>query len=143
MKYLTAAATLLALSGIQQVEAAQCVTATEHSEAAIEQLEESWSRAYWTGDTDFLQCLYSPKLISADSRGKLTGKDEDIASSLKNRGKQWTPKPHAYQRTIAMFGNTAVATSFKGDDTHGFRVTDIYEYDGKQWHAIFSQDTKY
>ncbi|WP_250625976.1 nuclear transport factor 2 family protein [Pinirhizobacter soli] len=144
MKYLAVAAALLTLSVAHQGQAAErCVTATEHSEVAIQQLEESWSRAYWTGDTAFLQCLYAPKLLSADSRGKLTSKEDDIASSLKNRGKQWTSNQHAYQRTIKIIGNTAVATSFKGDDAHGFRVTDIYEYDGKQWHAIFSQDTKY
>jgi len=144
MKYVTFAALLLVTSTAQEAYAAEaCVTEAEHSEAAIQRLEESWSRAYWTGDTAFLQCLYDPKLLSADSHGKLSSKEDDIASSLKNRGKQWTSNQHAYQRTVRIFGNTAVATSFKGDDEHGFRVTDIYEYDGTQWHAIFSQDTKF
>ena len=144
MKYAAAAALLITMLFAQKGQAAEnCVTETEHSEAAIQRLEESWSRAYWTGDTAFLQCLYATKLLSADAQGRLSSKEDDIASSLKNRGKQWTNHLDAYQRRISMFGNTAIATSLKGDDTHGFRVTDIYEYDGKQWHAIFSQDTKY
>ena len=111
--------------------------------AAIRQLEMDWSKAYYTGDSAFLECLYAPEFRSADTKGKLDSRDDDIAGSRKNIGKPWTFKPDAYQRQVWMTANTAIATNFKGDDVHGFRVTDIYEYDGRRWHAIFSQDTKY
>jgi hypothetical protein len=125
--------------------AAGCTTQSrqDNSESAIRKLEKSWSKAYWTGDAAFLECLYAPGFQSADSRGKLHSKDEDIAGSRKNLGKPWKDGPNGYQVDILMFPHTAVATSFAANGTHGFRVTDIYEYDGRRWHAIFSQDTKY
>lgn len=113
------------------------------SKQAIRQLESAWSKAYWTGDSAFLECLYAPGFQSADSKGKLDNRTDDIAGSKKNIGKVWTSKRHEYHSDIFMTPHTAIATSFKGDETHGFRVTDIYEYDGQRWHAIFSQDTKY
>ena len=113
------------------------------SEAAIKELEKQWSRAFYTGDTEFLECLYASNFRSVDSKGVLTDRAQDIASATKNVGKSWTYDPNKYQTSIFMHLHTAVATFFRGDSEHGYRGTDIYEYDGKRWQAIFSQSTKF
>jgi hypothetical protein len=115
----------------------------ENSEVAIRQLEQQWSQAYWTGNAQFLECLYAADFQSVDSKGKLHARAEDIAGSLKYTGKSWAFDPHKYQVVIIMHPHAAIATNFRGDAEHGFRVTDIYEYDGAHWHAIFSQDTQF
>jgi hypothetical protein len=138
------ATAILSLCATMSVHADECAMrgAEAYTEEAIRQLDMNWSKAFWTGDTAFLECLYAPNFQSADSQGKLHSKADDIASARQNVGKTWKPNT-AYRRVILMSPHTAIATSFKGDDSHGFRATDFYEYDGKQWHAIFAQDTKY
>lgn len=113
------------------------------SEATIKELEKQWSRAFYTGDSEFLECLYTANFRYADSKGVLNDRAQDIADSLKNVGKTWTYDPNKSQTSIFMHGHTAIATFFRGDAEHGIRGTDIYEYDGNRWHAIFSQSTKF
>jgi hypothetical protein len=115
----------------------------DESEAAIRLLEQKWSEAYWTGNAAYLECLYAPNFASADSKARLTSKAEDIASSQRNVGKAYTHDASKYEVNVAMHLHSAVATSFKGDATHGWRITDVYEYNGRHWQAIFSQTTKY
>jgi hypothetical protein len=113
------------------------------SEAVIRQLDQKWSQAYWTGDTAFLECLYAANFESADSKGELTTRTQDIAGALKNVGKSWTYDPQKYDTKVFMHPHTAVVTFFKGDSAHGYRGTDIYEYDHGRWHAVYSQSSKY
>jgi hypothetical protein len=113
------------------------------SEATIKQLEKQWSRAFYTGDTAFLECLYAANFRDVDSKGALADRVQDIAKAAKNVGKSWTYDPNKWQSSIFMHLHSAVATFFRGDLEHGTRGTDIYEYDGKHWHAIFSQSTKF
>jgi hypothetical protein len=113
------------------------------SEATIKELEKQWSQAYYTGNSEFLECLYAPQFRSVDSKGVVTDRAQDIASSQKNIGKTWELDQHKYQTSIFMHLHTAVATFIRADSEHGYRGTDIYEYDGKHWHAIFSQSTKF
>ena len=115
----------------------------DDSEAAIKELEKQWSRAFYTGDSEFLECLYAPNFRNVDSNGALTDKAQDVANAAKNVGKSWTYDPNKHQTSIFMHRHTAIATFFRGDSDHGYRGTDIYEYDGKRWHAIFSQATKF
>jgi uncharacterized protein DUF4440 len=113
------------------------------SEATIKELEKQWSQAYSTGDTAFLECLYGSNFRNVDSKGVLTDRAGDISSAVKNVGKSWTYDPTKYHTSIFMHLHTAVATFLRADSEHGYRGTDIYEYDGKRWHAIFSQSTKF
>jgi hypothetical protein len=113
------------------------------SETTIKELEKQWSRAFYTGDSEFLECLYAANFRDADSNGVLNDKAQDIAKSLNNVGKTWTYDPKKYQTSIFMHRHTAIATFVRGDSDHGYRGTDIYEYDGTHWHAIFSQSTKF
>lgn len=140
---LSTAAVLLSLPGVSSA-VAPCATrpAEADSQAEILKLERQWSRAYWTGQTDFLECLYAPDFVSISSDGKAHNRKHDIDGSIKYVGKSYTP--HGGLRTdVLMHQNFAIATSIKIDVAHGLRVTDIYAYDGRHWHAIFSQDTKY
>lgn len=114
-----------------------------HSEAVIRQLEASWSQAYWTGDSAFLECLYAPNFQSVESNGTLNSKADDIASARTHVGKTRKSGANGYRQEIFMSPHTAIATNIKGDKAHGFLVTDVYEYNGERWHAIFSQATKY
>jgi hypothetical protein len=113
------------------------------SEATIKELEKQWSRAFYTGDTAFLECLYDSDFRNVDSNGELIERDQDIAGAIKNVGKSWNYDANKNQSSIFMHLHTAVVTFFRGTAEHGYRGTDIYEYDGKHWHAIFSQSTKY
>jgi hypothetical protein len=113
------------------------------SEATIKELEKQWSRAFYTGDTAFLECLYDSNFRDVDSNGELIERDRDIAGAIKNVGKTWNYDANKNQSTIFMHLHTAIVTFFRGNSEHGYRGTDIYEYDGKRWHAIFSQSTKY
>lgn len=112
------------------------------SKAEILKLEKQWSRAYATGHSDFLECLYAPDFVDFDARGKVHERANDIASSLKNVGKSYTPSGQWVTRVL-MHPNYAIATSIKTRATHGRIVTDIYAYDGHRWHAIFSQDANF
>jgi hypothetical protein len=113
------------------------------SEATIKELEKQWSRAFYTGDSEFLECLYAAHFRNVDSKGNLTDRVQDIVSATKNAGKSWTYDPTKYQTSIFMHRHTAIATVFRGDSEHGYRGTDIYEYDGTRWHAIFAQSTTF
>lgn len=128
----------------QASHARSCTTQPDQpeSEAAIRMLELQWSRAYWTGDTNFLECLYAADFLSVDSRGELHDRTDDIASSMKHAGEQWKPGGGQSIR-ILMHPRQAIVTTVKAGAVHGLRVTDIYEYDGRHWHAVFAQDTKF
>jgi hypothetical protein len=128
-----------------RVYAADCSSLPKQdaSEATIKELEKDWSRAFYTRDTDFLECLYAPNFHDVDSKGVLRERGEDIASAKNNVGKSWTYDPNKNQTSIFMYRHTAVATFVHTDAEHGYRGSDIYEYDGKRWHAIFAQGTRF
>jgi hypothetical protein len=127
------------------VYAADCsvLPKQDASEITIKELEKQWSRAFYTGDSEFLECLYAANFRDVDSKGILADRAQDIAKAAENAGKSWTYDPNKVQTTIFMHRHTAIATFFRGDSEHGYRGTDIYEYDGEHWHAIFSQTTKF
>lgn len=115
----------------------------DHSEAAVLKLDEEWSRAYSTGDQAFLECLYATGFASANANGALRSRDEDIAGARKNIGKSWSPDGHKYNKAVQMFPHAAVVTMVRKDGEHSTRITDIYEYDGRRWQVMFTQDTKF
>lgn len=140
---LSTATLILCVPGVSSA-AAPCATrpVEPNSQAEIRNLERQWSGAYWTGHTDFLECLYASDFVSISSDGSAHDRKHDIDGSIRYVGKSYTP--HGGVRTdVLMHQNFAIATSIKVHAAHGLRVTDIYAYDGRHWHAIFSQDTKY
>lgn len=144
-KLISAVAWILLIQLSTTVRALDCssLSAQDASEAEIRRVDVDWSKAYYTGDKAFLECLYAANFFSADSSGVLHSREDDISGSSKFIGKTWIPNQHQYQREVRMYAHTAIVTMLRGDTSHGLRITDVYEYDGRRWRATFSQDTKY
>lgn len=145
---LVAVAAMLAvpcLAGARPASASSCAARPDqpNTQAEIRKLERQWSQAYWTGHTDFLECLYAPNFFSVSSNGKMHGRAHDIAGSVKYAGRTYKPGHGSMTTRILVYPNLAIATTVNPHAAHGMRVTDMYQYDGHHWYAIFSQDTKF
>ncbi len=117
------------------------------SSQTIRTLETAWSRAYYSGDTAYLECLYAPTFESIGSDGSVGDRRADIDSSLAAKHRPRRKNLRIVHMDVYVNGTTAIATTLEQwSATSGalvrMRVSDIYAFDGSRWHAVFSQDTK-
>jgi hypothetical protein len=111
----------------------------------IERLETGWSVAFLQGDPQFEQCLLLPVYREILRSGKMEDLSYELDLAAKNRGKHRStsglPKV-----SVLIHDNVAVAYGLSGGSSssptvHRVRFADYYIWEGKSWHAFFSQQT--
>jgi hypothetical protein len=125
---------------------------TQHTEAAVVAVDEHWSVAELTGDTDWLDQMLLPEYRSVNNDGTVHAKAAILAGAAKRKGADLAKakqdfadyqKQHPYGTAVAMQGDTAIITFY--DPTlgpqKGVKSSDIFVYIDGRWHAMYSQHT--
>jgi hypothetical protein len=125
---------------------------TQHTEAGVIAVDEHWSVAEMTGDTDWLDQMLLPEYRSVNNDGTVHAKAAIVAGAAKRKGADLAKakqefadyqKQHPYGTAVAMHGDTAIITFY--DPTlgpqKGVKSSDIFVYLDGRWHAMYSQHT--
>ena len=145
--------TLLALAGVSSsalaaAETDSCANAAlpadqRPDEETIRRFERAWLTAEMRGDDDTVRCILADSYTNISMDGKRYGKAEIVAGAAKRKGKN-LPIP-TIELTVVMQGNAATAYSIQHKHDGEGKPIDVYfadalEFDGKRWHAYFSND---
>ncbi|WP_233511154.1 nuclear transport factor 2 family protein [Dyella psychrodurans] len=125
---------------------------TQHSEAGVMAVDNHWSIAEMTGDTDWLDQMLLPEYRSVGNTGTVHPKAAIVAGAAKRKGTDLAKaklefatyqKEHPYGSAVVIHGDTAVITFYDpslGPDK-GVKSSDVFVYVDGHWHAIYSQHT--
>jgi hypothetical protein len=132
--------------------AASAAGETQHTEAGVLAVEQHWSLAELTGDTDWLDQMLLPEYRSVNNDGSAHAKAAILAGAAKRKGTDLVKakqdfadyqKQHPYGTAVTIQGDTAVITFY--DPTlgqqKGVKSSDIFVYVDGHWHAVYSQHT--
>jgi hypothetical protein len=114
-------------------------------EATLQRLEQAWSLAFLTGDSEFERCLLAPDFTEIMSNGAIKFLADELALARANRGAQ-RPIPPLPKAKVLIYGNVAVAYGrANGTAPDGSaRVhwySDDYVWRDGAWHVLFAQQT--
>lgn len=125
---------------------------TQQTEAGVMAVDNHWSIAELTGDTDYLNQMLLPEYRSVTTNGVAHPKDAIVAGAAKRKGTDLAKakldfatykKEHPYGSAVVIQGNTAVVSFY--DPTlgpqKGVKSSDVFVYVDGHWHAIYSQHT--
>jgi hypothetical protein len=115
--------------------------------ATIQRLENAWSLAYLTGDTEFETCLLTPDFTEIMSNGSINHLSEELALAEKNKGKTVT-NPNLPPTTVQIHGDVAVAYGISAEKMvdgkpHKSYFADYYVWKNGAWHVYFAQQTSF
>jgi hypothetical protein len=114
---------------------------------AARRVEREWSRAFLTGETDYLECLLEPDSQSVWYTGKIRGRQEIIDTAGAHRANP-IPIPSLTTPIVQVHGSTAI---FRTDidmpdpstkESRKIRFLDIFSYYGGRWHVLYTQDVE-
>lgn len=124
------------------------VLANEARDAdTIQKLEDAWSRAFLSGDTEFEACLLAPDFEEIMSDGRINHLSDELALAEKNKGKDPThinlPQP-----TVHLHDDVAVAYGISSEKLvdgkpHKSYYADYYFWKDGAWHVYFAQQTSF
>jgi hypothetical protein len=113
--------------------------------ATIQRLENSWTLAFLTGDTDFEKCLLTSDFTEIMGNGNIDHLNDELNLAKKNRGKAVTI-PNLSRVTVHLHGDVAVAYGFSENVIDGkpyrFYFADYYVWENGVWRVYFAQQTK-
>ena len=114
--------------------------------ATLERLEQAWTTAYLTGDTDLERCILSDDFTEILRTGEVKTLLDELSLAAANQGKQLTI-PEYPKGTVLLHGAVAVVygtTSTRALDgsPREMQYADYYVWDPSgHWHAFFAQQT--
>jgi hypothetical protein len=116
-----------------------------HTPRAVIAVDDRWSQAEVGGDTAWLNSMLLPEYRSISVDGKVLDKQTLLAHAARNRGSDmmrkrveaWL-KTHPTKESVAMRGNVAIL-SFSDPKTGRVLSSDIFIYQDRGWHALYSQ----
>lgn len=122
------------------------------TEEGVRAVEDHWSLAEATGDTDFLGAMLGPAYRSISGEGKTLTRTALLEHAAKNKGSdegmrkmEAYKKDHPYGTLVTMQGNSAVVNFY--DPTRGAQDgimgADVFIYADGRWQAIYSQHIKH
>ena len=110
----------------------------------IQRLENAWSRAFLTGDGDFMKCLLLPGFREILRSGDVKDVAYEIEVALRNRGKG-LPVPDFPPESILLNGDVAVAYGesipASNQPNRRTRFADFYVWKNGSWRVFFAQQT--
>jgi hypothetical protein len=118
-----------------------------HDTATIERLENAWTKAYLSGDTDLERCILSDDFTEILRTGEVKTLLDELALAAANRGKQLAIMESA-RGTVLLHGTVAVAygTTLSRSADHSpreMRYADYYVWEPMgRWKAFFAQQTE-
>jgi hypothetical protein len=115
--------------------------------ATIQRLENAWSLAYLTGDTEFEACLLTPDFTEIMSTGSIHNLSEELALAEKNKGKT-VAALNLPPTTVHIHGDVAVAYGISSEKMidgkpHKSYFADYYVWKNGAWHVYFAQQTSF
>jgi hypothetical protein len=128
------------------------VDETQHSEAGVIAVDNHWSIAELSGDTDWLDHMLLADYRSVGNSGAVHSKAEIVAGAAKRKGTDVAKarldfatyqKEHPYGTAVELQGDTAIITFYDtslGPDK-GVKSSDVFVYIDGHWHAMYSQHT--
>ena len=113
--------------------------------ATVAGLENSWSAAFLTGDTQFMRCLLIPEYTEITRSGQVKFRAYELAITEANQGKGLAI-PDLPKVNVMLHGNIAVAygeSRTPGSDGKAIArmSADSFVWEDGRWHAFFSQQT--
>jgi hypothetical protein len=125
--------------------------AEPHTATAVIAVDEGWSKAEETGDTEYVDALLLPEYRSISSDGKTYGKSAILAHTARDkqngegalRAEQWRAS-HPYRTSVEINGNVAILSFARdnGPDPKPVMSCDIFVYRDGRWRALYSQHTE-
>ncbi len=123
------------------------VDETQANEAALRAIAEHWGDAELAGDVGYLEQLLSPEYRSVDAKGVshpramiLEHAKHSAGSAEARKVRDAFMKAHPTEMSVTIHGTVGVVSYFdpkRGVDA-STRGGDIFVYEAKRWHAVFS-----
>jgi hypothetical protein len=117
---------------------------TLKTSAAVIAVDKHWGEAELAGDNAYLDELLLPDYRTVDptgvAHGKSRGARKPATPEEQAKAKNWLAT-HAIEAKVVISGDTAVLTWYDPSlgPERGVRSSDIFVYQGGQWHALYSQ----
>jgi hypothetical protein len=114
---------------------------------SVRRAEREWSKAFLTGDADYLECLLEPDYESVWYTGQVRSRQEIIDKARAHRANP-IPVPSFPMPTIQVHGNTAISRSDidipdpAKKEPRKVRFLDIFSYYDRRWHVLHTQDVE-
>ena len=114
---------------------------------SVRRAEREWSKAFLTGDADYLECLLEPDYESVWYTGQVRSRQEIIDKARAHRA-NLIPVPSFPMPTIQVHGNTAISRSDidipdpAKKEPRKVRFLDIFSYYDRRWHVLHTQDVE-
>jgi len=141
MKLRTLLAMMLLASGAT-------LAAPPATEQQLMELENSWARAYVTGDAPFLEKLFAEEYLFTDNDGQTFTRADDIGAAKSGefkmtRFKLDALKVHVYKDFATVTGVNDFAATYKGEDAScKCRFTDVFVKRDGRWQVVASHVSK-
>ena len=107
------------------------------SVAAVNAVEEHWSRAFIGGDEIYLDRLLSSDYVSVSPKGVAHSKAEVIAASKKYAATNPPPYVRQTPSPVALHGDIAIVKHRTDKDVS----VDVFQFRSGHWIALYSQHT--
>ena len=137
---------LIALASEARADCARPELAHQKQDAVtIQSLENSWSRAFLSGDTAFEACLLAADFLEIRSDGKINHLADELALAAKHKG-QNSKMADLPAPTVHLHGDVAVAYGVSPvkmieGKPHQSYFADYYVWKDGSWHVYFAQQT--
>jgi hypothetical protein len=138
-------AALLSCSPLLADDCARFATGQKADAESVRQVERQWSKAFLSGDTDFLECLLEPDYESVWFTGEVRSRQTIIDKASAHRANP-IPVPETPAPIIQVHGNTAISRSDQdvldpvSKQSKRVRFLDVFAFYEGRWHVLFTQD---
>jgi hypothetical protein len=114
---------------------------------SVERVEREWTKAFLTGDIDYLECLLEPDYQSVWYAGQVRSRQEIIDKARTHRANP-IPIPSFTAPTVQVHGAAAISRRDVDmrdpvtKESRKVRFLDIFSYYDGRWHALYTQDVE-
>jgi hypothetical protein len=143
-----AVATLFACSAAARADCDRPALKNQtHNVETIQRLENAWSTAYGTGDTEYEACLLTQDFMEIRGDGKINKLEDELAQAAKHKGQ--TPAAPSDRPLVHLHGDVAVAygvsSSARMVDGKPYKryYADYYVWKDGGWRVFFAQQTSF
>ena len=138
--------TILLCSPLFADDCARFASGQKADAESVRQVEREWTKAFLSGDTDFLECLLEPDYESGWFTGEVRSRQMIIDKARAHRANP-IPVHELPTAIVQIHGNTAISRSDQdvpdpaSKQSKRVRFLDIFAFYNGRWHVLFTQDT--